>query len=174
MKFAFSTSRATLAAALLAIGGFALAQNAPHAANATNARPPTLVIDRHAIMLGSKLGQDIHRQIMAYEDKVQSDLGAQGQALQNEKQAFQQQSPSLPPVARDKKMEALQTREAAYRQQVQARQSLIQGENWWRGNDICQNSRPSWKPSCWNAAPIWSSKNPPSSQALADWISPTP
>ena len=127
MKFGFLTSRVALAAALLAIGGFAHAQSAPHAKDATKARPPILAIDRQAIMKGSKLGQDIHRQIMAYEDKVESDLGAQGQALQNEMQAFQQQSPSLPPAERDKKKRALQTKEAAYRQKVQARQSLIQG-----------------------------------------------
>jgi Skp family chaperone for outer membrane proteins len=84
------------------------------AANA--AGPHILVIERQAIMNGSKLGENIRQQIMAYEQKAQTDLGAEGQALQNQIQA-----------AGAKKSQALQAKEAAFRQKVQDRQSLIQG-----------------------------------------------
>jgi outer membrane protein len=75
-----------------------------------------LVIDRHAIMTGSKIGENIRQQIMAYEEKAQNELGPESQALQNQMQA-----------AGGKKNQALQAKEAAFRQKVQERQSLIQG-----------------------------------------------
>ena len=84
----------------------------------------TLMVDKQAIMSGSKLGEDIRRQVLAYEDKVQADLGPQGHALEQEMQALQQMPPSSD---HDKKMQALQVREAAFRQKMQARQSLVQG-----------------------------------------------
>jgi Skp family chaperone for outer membrane proteins len=98
------------AAAALAI--FASAAAAP----AASAGPHILVIDRNAVMTGSKLGENIRQQIMGYEEKMQTDLGPEGQALQSEMQA-----------AGAKKSQALQTKEAAFRQKVQDRQSLIQG-----------------------------------------------
>lgn len=111
-------------AASLAIGAVALLQIAHHATAAPNGKHPVLMIDRHEIIVNSKIGQDIHRQIMAYEDKVQADLGAQGQALQAEMQAAQSQPPS---ATRDKKLQGLHARETEYRQKLTARQSLIQG-----------------------------------------------
>ena len=99
--------------------GAALAANTPG--------PHILVIDRHAIMTGSQLGENIRQQIVAYEQQAQHDLGPEGEALQNETQAFQQQSASLAADVRTKKNDALQAKQAAYRQKVQARQSLIQG-----------------------------------------------
>jgi outer membrane protein len=89
--------------------------------------PGILIVDRHAIMNGSKLGKNISGQIAAYEQKLQSELGPEGEALQTELQAFQQQSASLPADARAKKDQALQTKQAAYQQKIQERQSLIQG-----------------------------------------------
>jgi Skp family chaperone for outer membrane proteins len=104
----------TICAGVAALGmSFASADGA-HAANAPG--PHVLIVDRNAVMNGSKLGEDIRQQIMAYEDKAQSDLGPEGQALQNEVQA-----------AGAKKSQALQAKEAAFRQKVQDRQSLIQG-----------------------------------------------
>ncbi len=78
-------------------------------------------------MTQSKVGQDIHRQIMAYEDKVNAQYGAEGQELRSEAQALQQQSGSLSPADRDKKMQAFQAKQADYQQKVGAQQSLIQG-----------------------------------------------
>jgi Skp family chaperone for outer membrane proteins len=93
---------------IFAAAAGALAANAPGS--------HILVIDRQAIVNGSRLGQNIRQQIMAYEEKAQNDLGAESQALQNQVQA-----------AGAKKSQALQTKEAAFRQKVQERQSLIQG-----------------------------------------------
>lgn len=87
------------------------------AANAANAAAPQiLVFDRQAVMNGSKLGESIRQQIMGYEQKAQSDLGPEGQALQNESQA-----------AGGKKSPALQAKEAAFQQKVRNRQMMIQG-----------------------------------------------
>jgi len=121
MKVSVSVSCIAFAATMVAIGGSAFAQNA---APSTGVRPSILVIDRQLIARESKLGQDIHRQIETYADKLRADFGAQGEQLQSEMQALQQQ-PASPD--REKKMQALQVKEADFRQKVQARQSLIQG-----------------------------------------------
>ncbi|HEX4077642.1 MAG TPA: OmpH family outer membrane protein [Rhizomicrobium sp.] len=127
MKIPFLPFRAGVVALLLAAGGFVLTGTAGPAANVTLARHPVLLIDRQAIMTGSKLGQDIHRQVMAYVNKMQSDFGPQGQALQTEMQTLQTQGASMPAAERDKRMQALQAKQAAYREKAQARQNLIQG-----------------------------------------------
>lgn len=127
MKALSAFSRVALAGTVAAVGGLALLQHIPGANGAINAKHPVLTIDLHEIMTQSKLGQDIHRQLNAYEGKIEADLGAEGQSLQNERQAFSQQSASLPTAARDKKTRDLQARETAYRQKLQARQSLVQG-----------------------------------------------
>jgi Skp family chaperone for outer membrane proteins len=84
-----------------------------------------LVIDRRAIMTGSKLGANIREQIMGYQQKMRSDLGAENTALQNEQQALQ--SAKLPADARAKKSQALDAKQAAFQKKVQEQQSLIQG-----------------------------------------------
>jgi outer membrane protein len=116
-----------MAAGLVAVAGLVLAPYMSRATGAPDAKPPILLIDRQVIMTESKLGQDIHRQIMAYEAKVNAEFGAQGQALRNETQALQQQNGTLSTADRDKKRQALEAKEADYRQKVGARQSLIQG-----------------------------------------------
>jgi Skp family chaperone for outer membrane proteins len=120
-------SRVVVATGLVAAAGLVLALNMSQATGAPGDKSPVLLIDRQVIMTESKLGRDIHRQIMAYEDKVNAEFGAQGQALRNETQTFQQQSGTLSAADRDKKKQALEAREADYRQKVGARQSLIQG-----------------------------------------------
>src|ERR1700678_2852888 len=121
MKVLVSVSRVALSAALLGIGGFALAQSATQS---TGARPSILVIDKQAILTGSKLGQDIRQQINADVSKLQADLGPQSQQLQSEQQTLQLLPSS---TDREKRMQALQVKEADFRQKVQARQGLIQG-----------------------------------------------
>ena len=105
--FTICAGAAVLAMSFASADG-ALATNAPGS--------HILVIDRHAVMTGSKLGENIRQQILAYEDKAQNELGAEGQALQNQIQA-----------AGAKKSPALQAKETAFRQKVTERQSLIQG-----------------------------------------------
>jgi outer membrane protein len=78
-------------------------------------------------MTESKLGLDIRRQVVAYEDNMTAEFGAEAQALQKETDALQKQSAASPPNVRAKKAQALQAREDAYQQKVGARQKLIQG-----------------------------------------------
>lgn len=117
--------RGTGAAAVLALAGFALSPGAVQAAPAAGGH--TLIVNKQDIMNGSKLGQNIRGQVMAYEHQVEAQYGAEGQALQAEAQALQQQAPTLAPDVRSKKIQAFETKETAYRQKVQAKQSLIQG-----------------------------------------------
>jgi Skp family chaperone for outer membrane proteins len=86
-----------------------------------------LVVDRHAIMNGSKLGTNIRAQIMADENKIQTNLGPEGTALQKEMDAFQSQSASLPADMRARKKLALQQEQAAYQQKIREREDLIHG-----------------------------------------------
>lgn len=128
MNFLSSTSRGSTAAtalALVALAGFALAHSALLAAPVATAH--TLIVNKQDVMNGSKLGQNIRGQIMAYEHQVEALYGPEGQALQAEGQALQQQVPTLAPDVRSKKIQAFETKETAYRQKVQAKQSLIQG-----------------------------------------------
>src|SRR5262249_3454115 len=104
----FSIGAGIAALSIFASAGAALAANGPAA--------HILVIDRQAIITGSKLGQNIRQQIMALEEKAQSELGPEGQKLQNEVQA-----------AGNKKNQALEAKQSAFQQKVRDRQSLIQG-----------------------------------------------
>lgn len=113
------------AVAFVAGGVFGLAQGGSHAA-ATQG-PRTLIVDQHAIMNESKMGQDVRRQLLAYENQLNTKLGGAGQSLQKESQQLQQEAPTLPVGVRTKKTQALQAREAAYQQEMQTGQSLIQG-----------------------------------------------
>ncbi|HEY3778415.1 MAG TPA: OmpH family outer membrane protein [Rhizomicrobium sp.] len=113
-----SASVAALAVALLCPGT---------ALPASSQGSVILVVDRHAIMDGSKLGTNIRAQIMVDENKIQTDLGPEDAALQKEMDAFQSQSASLPADVRARKNLALQQKQAAYRQKIQDRENLVHG-----------------------------------------------
>jgi Skp family chaperone for outer membrane proteins len=133
-KFTF---RAALAAAGLAAAlgaGDALAQapapNKPHVAAPTTGAVPApkiIVVDRQAILRASSVGQDIVRQVNAYTQSAEREFKAQQDALQKESQTLQQQVAILAPDVRAQKIKAFQAKEAAFKQKVEARQSLIQG-----------------------------------------------
>jgi outer membrane protein len=127
MKNLQMSSRFGGAVALLALGvtGGSALYGISQAAPASS--PHILVLDKQAVMNKSKLGEDIRRQILAYENDIQTQLGAESQALQKEGQALQQQAPTLATNIRDKKIAAFQAKEDAFKQKVQAKQSLIQG-----------------------------------------------
>lgn len=129
-------ARATLAAAGLAFGLFAgpaLAQTPPakpHTGSPATGQIPApriIVIDRQAILRASKVGQDIVRQVNAYTTQAENEFRSQNDALQKESQALQQQVAILAPDVRAQKVRAFQAKEAAFKQKVEARQSLIQG-----------------------------------------------
>ncbi|HLY06823.1 MAG TPA: OmpH family outer membrane protein [Rhizomicrobium sp.] len=92
-----------------------LAANGPH----------ILVIDRRALIQTSKLGQSIQQQLMAYNQKAQTQFGPEGQALQNEQQALE--SGKLPAAERAKRQQAFQARQAAFQQKMQSQRQLLEG-----------------------------------------------
>jgi outer membrane protein len=121
-----------LAAALSASDALAQAPapNKPRtAAPATGAvpAPKIIVVDRQAILRASSVGQDIVRQVNAYTQSAEREFKAQQDALQKESQTLQQQVAILAPDVRTQKIRAFQAKEAAFKQKVEARQSLIQG-----------------------------------------------
>ena len=68
--------------------------------------PPTklVVIDKVAIMQGSKVGQDVARQVQAIAKQAQTDLSAQGRSIQEEERTAVQQTAILSPDAKAKRM----------------------------------------------------------------------
>jgi Skp family chaperone for outer membrane proteins len=97
------------------------------ALSASSQDSSVVVVDRHAVMYGSKLGMNIRAQIMAYEDKIDKDLGPEGDALENEMDAFKRQSASLPADVRAKKDLALRQKQAAYQHKYQDREQFVHG-----------------------------------------------
>lgn len=97
------------------------------ALSASSQDSSVVVVDRHAVMYGSKLGMNIRAQIMAYEDKIDKDLGPEGDALENEMDAFKRQSASLPADVRAKKDLALKQKQATYQHKYQEREQFVHG-----------------------------------------------
>lgn len=89
--------------------------------------PKILVIDRNAILRASKVGQDIVRQVNGYTQSAESSFRAEGDALQKEGRALQQQVAILAPDVKAKKIRDFQNKQAAFQRKVEARQGLIQG-----------------------------------------------
>lgn len=91
------------------------------------ARAPTklVVIDKVAIMQGSKVGQDVARQVQAIANQAKSDLTAQGRALQVEGRALQQQVAILAPDAKAKRLAAFQAKERALQGAAQKKDEQI-------------------------------------------------
>jgi Skp family chaperone for outer membrane proteins len=133
-KFALLAALAAAEFAAALGAGDAVAQapalNKPRAAvQATGAvpAPKIIVVDRQAILRASSVGQDIVRQVNAYTLSAEKEFKAQQDALQKESQTLQQQVAILAPDVRAQKIKAFQAKEAAFKQKVEARQSLIQG-----------------------------------------------
>jgi Skp family chaperone for outer membrane proteins len=131
--------RAMLAAASLVVAlgateslAQAPAPGKPHAPGTASGAgvvpaPRIIVVDRSAILRGSSVGQDIVRQVNAYTQAAEKEFKAQQDSLQKESQTLQQQVAILAPDVRAQKIKAFQAKEAAFKQKVEARQSLIQG-----------------------------------------------
>ena len=118
---------AVFAAALSA--GFAapaLAQNAAPVTQNTPA-PKILVIDRAAILRGSKVGQDIGRQVQGYTQSAEKEFKGESDHLRSEGQALQQQIAILAPDVKKKKIQAFESEQQAFQRTVQERQDEIQG-----------------------------------------------
>jgi Skp family chaperone for outer membrane proteins len=126
-------ARRTLSAAALGIilvgAGAAAAQPKPGSppANAAAPVPKIVVIDRAAILSLSKVAQDIVRQVNGYRQSAETQFRAEGQALEKEGRALQQQIAILAPDVKAKKIRDFQSKQAAFQRKVEARQGLIQG-----------------------------------------------
>ena len=112
----------------------ALAFVATTAAPALAANPPPapmpqriLLIDRQAILRGSKVGQDVAKQVQTYADQAKADIAGQQKALQAEAQQLQQQVAILAADAKAKKVQAFEAKQAGMQAAAQKREAAIQG-----------------------------------------------
>jgi len=122
---------AAIALAGLLSSGASLAQAPakPHPASsgAPLPAPRIIVVDRQAILRASKVGQDIVRQVNAMTQSAETEFRGENESLQKESATLQQQVAILAPDVRAQKIRAFQNKEAAFKQKVESRQSLIQG-----------------------------------------------
>ncbi|HEX3653308.1 MAG TPA: OmpH family outer membrane protein [Rhizomicrobium sp.] len=122
---------AMVAAALLSVGAASAAPPPPAKPGGAPAgavpAPKILVIDRNVIIRVSKAGQDIVKQASNYMASAQKEFRAEGEGLQKEGRALQQQVAILAPDVKAKKIRDFQAKQAAFERKVEARQGLIQG-----------------------------------------------
>lgn len=90
-------------------------------------QPKILIIDQNMVLQGSKVGQDIGRQVQALTSQARNDLQAQGKALQAEGNALQQQIAILSADAKASKVKAFEAKQAALQAQAAKKEGLIQG-----------------------------------------------
>ena len=81
----------------------------PAGATATPA-PKILVINRSAILQGSKVGQDIVRQVQGFTQSAEAEFKAEGEGLRRDQQALQQQIAILAPDVKSKKIKDFQAK----------------------------------------------------------------
>ncbi len=115
----------TIALAILAAGQSAPAFAAAPA-SAGVPEPKILVIDRNLVLRGSKVGQDIARQVQGYTQSAEAELKGEAEGLRKEGGALQQQVAILAPDVKNQKIKAFQAKQAAFQQKVQQRQGQIQ------------------------------------------------
>lgn len=91
------------------------------------ATPPTklVVIDKVAIMQASKVGQDVARQVQDIAKQAQTDLTAQGRAIQEEERAAVQQSAILAPDAKAKRMAGIEAKKRGLQASAQKKDEQI-------------------------------------------------
>ena len=89
--------------------------------------PKILVIDRSAILRGSKVGEDIRRQVKAYTEAAEKEFKGEDDHLKSEQEKLQQQLAILSADQKQKKIAAFQKEQQAFQKKVQERQDEIQG-----------------------------------------------
>jgi outer membrane protein len=89
--------------------------------------PKILVIDRGLILQGSKVGQDVARQIQAYGNQAKNDIAAQAKSLQSQGQALQQQIAILAPDVKAQKIRDFESKQANLQASAQRKEAMIQG-----------------------------------------------
>jgi outer membrane protein len=127
------TKKSLLARTILVAGVFLLGASGFEAAVAaapTSGAAPiarVLMVDLRRVMATSKAGQDIARQVADLKKKAQADLSSEGQGLQREKAALEQQAAILAPDVKARKARDFEARVAAFQKKLQQRGGLIQG-----------------------------------------------
>jgi outer membrane protein len=127
------TKKSLLARTILVAGVFLLGASGFEAAVAaapTSGAAPiarVLMVDLRRVMATSKAGQDIERQVAALKKKAQADLSSEGQGLQRERAALEQQAAILAPDVKARKARDFEARVAAFQKKLQQRGGLIQG-----------------------------------------------
>lgn len=86
-----------------------------------------LMIDMRRVMAGSKVGQDIQRQVEALKAQAQSELKGEEASLRSEETQLQQQAAILAPDVKARRIKDFQAKAQAFQLKVQQRSGLIQG-----------------------------------------------
>lgn len=132
-KMNFTGLMARMCAAAVVAAVFSIAGSA--AANAQGEKPTMqktpapkiLVIDRTAILRGSKVGDDIRRQVKAYTEAAEKEFKGEDDHLKAEQEKLQQQLAILSADQKQKKIAAFQKEQQEFQAKVQERQDEIQG-----------------------------------------------
>jgi outer membrane protein len=90
-------------------------------------QPKILMIDQNKLLLGSKVGQDVARQVQAYTNQAKADLQGQAHALEVQGQALQQQVAILAPDVKAQKIKEFESKQAGLQAAAQKKQAMIQG-----------------------------------------------
>lgn len=118
---------AAMMVAALSIGGSAAAQAQDATPPTTNTpAPKILVIDRGAILRGSKVGEDIAKQVKAYTQTAEKEFKGESDRLKADGQKLQQQIAILSPAVKKQRIAAFERRQQAFQKKVQERQDEIQ------------------------------------------------
>lgn len=131
----FSMQMVAIAAAIAGAIAFGIGTSAPAAAQGqahsapaaaqSAPMPRILVIDRRLLMQGSKVGQDIARQVQELSKSAENELKNEGEALRKDQQSLQQQVAILAPDVKAQKIKAFEAKQAAFQQKVQQKQNQI-------------------------------------------------
>jgi Skp family chaperone for outer membrane proteins len=89
--------------------------------------PKILVIDRNAILSGSRVGADIIRQLKVFRAQEESDLKGQADNLRSQIKVFQQQAAILSAAVKAQKEHELEARQEALQAAAGKKDALIQG-----------------------------------------------
>ena len=85
------------------------------------------MIDLRRVISESKVGHDIQRQVEALKAQATGELNGEGQALQHEQMALQQQAANLAADVKARRIKEFETKRKAFQDKVQKRGGMIQG-----------------------------------------------
>jgi outer membrane protein len=129
------TKKLAFTRAILASVTVSLAMFCSDAALAAQAAPPPggapvariLMVDLRRVIAESKVGHDIERQVEQLKAQATVELKGEGQGLQREQVALQQQAAILAADVKARRIKDFETKREAFQEKVQQRGALIQG-----------------------------------------------